>query len=616
MCGIAGEMRFDGQPVTAERMAAMTSQLQHRGPDGEGHWLGATAGFGHSRLAIIDVAGSAQPMASRDGRYVVTFNGEIFNYRSLRRELDYPFATDGDTEVLLALFDSAGPAGVQRLRGQFAYAIYDTFTGELHLFRDRLGILPLYYTVDDDRLLFASEIKALLAVVPNAAVDVDSLHDYLGRRSVLAPYTLFDGIRKLLPGHRLLVRPGGAVEVHQYWSVPNESVTTPIEPGEAIDRVEEALTESVRDALVADVPVGAYLSGGLDSSLIVALATSVNSGAQMRTYSAGFSDPRFDELPWARRVSQLLHTEHHEVTIGPSEFIDLWRPLTWHRDAPMSEPADVAVHKLAVLAGQDVKVVLSGEGSDELFAGYPKYRMATTADVVGMLPSRIRGPVLTRLDRALPAALGRLTIPVRAMAATSREQRLRTWFAPFTDTERQALLGPPRRHAEEWFGPGRGDAVRRMLYADTQGWLPDNLLERGDRMSMSASVELRPPFLDARVVELAFGLPSAVKLRRGTTKWVVKEVARRHLPTEIVDRRKVGFAVPLDAWFRDGLRDMAWDMLTSTNSYVGEIMAKSAIQDLLSSHDSGRRNEHIRLWTLLGLEVWHELFFRSAPTGA
>ncbi len=617
MCGIAGCLRFDGGMVPATDIEAMLGMLEHRGPDAKGTWFGPGIGLGHTRLSIIDLAGSTQPMASADGNLQVTFNGEILNYGALRAGLDYPFRTRGDTEVLLAMFERHGPQGVQRLRGQFAYAVYHAAAGELHLFRDRMGILPLYYAVEGSRLVFASEIKALLAVLPRPKVDVASLHDYLGHRSVHAPHTLFEGIQKLPPGHRLYVDRTGQVDVRPYWSLANDPLTITLSDQDACNRVEAALVDAVSEALVADVPVGAYLSGGLDSSLIVALASRARPGAPVATYSAGFRGSAWNELPWARAVSRLLGTDHHEVMVGPEDFIDSWSALTWHRDAPLSEPADVAVYRLAALARKDVKVVLSGEGSDELFAGYPKYRMAWMTEAVSSIPAAVRGPLLRAVERRLPARFGRPAIALRALAAPTCGDRLRTWFAPFTATERAALLGPPVRYTGRWYDEARGDAIRRMLYADCHGWLPDNLLDRGDRMSMAASLELRPPFLDARLVDLAFQLPSSVKLRRGTTKWVVKEVARRYLPTVVVDRTKVGFTVPLETWFRGGLRNLAWDLLTSRNSFVSEFVSRAGVRELLVSHDHGRRNEHMRLWTLLGLEVWHDVFFRrngSAPS--
>jgi asparagine synthase (glutamine-hydrolysing) len=611
MCGIVGIRRFDGQPVDADLLRFMSAQLEHRGPDGEGHWLGPGVGLGHRRLSIIDPAGSPQPMPSHDGRLHVTFNGEILNYTALRRRLSYPFSTDGDTEVLLAMFDAQGRRAVDDLDGQFAFALFDEADQALWLFRDRLGILPLYYYADERMFAFASEIKALIPALPRAPeVDESSLHDYLGRRSVPAPFTLFKGIRKVPPGHRVHVERHGRITVEPYWTIPADDTTRDIRPQEAVGIFREALDAAVRRNLVADVPVGAYLSGGVDSSLIVATAVGLGLRSSFMTFSAGFGDPRYDEVHYAREVSRFLGTAHHEVTVTPGAFQTLWRRLTWHRDAPLSEPADVAVFKLATEARRHVKVVLSGEGSDELFGGYPKHRFARWTVAAGLAPTSARKALLRPIERALPARAGRLRIAMRALSAESEADRFMAWFAPFTASERTALLGRPACRGHGLRHP-HGDALRRALFVDSHSWLADNLLERGDRMSMAASVELRPPFLDHHLVELAFSLPSSVKVRRGRTKWIVKEVARGVLPAAIVDRPKVGFRVPLDTWFRGGLEDLAWGSLLGANSFVATVMDRRAIQSLLESHRSGRRNEEIRIWTLLSLEMWHDTFFRG-----
>lgn len=607
MCGIAGVINLDGAPVRRQLLTAMADQLVHRGPDDCGIWIDGSRGLAHTRLSIIDVAASRQPMASAGGRAHLVFNGEILNYRELRRELAYPFRTNGDSEVLLALYEKYGADGVDRLRGQFAYAVHDTATGETHLFRDRLGVLPLYYFVNSRVFAFASEIKALLPVVGSADVDDDSLHDYLAHRSVPAPYTLIKGVRKVPQGHHLTIRADGTVRSRAYWQLPANSDVCKSGPREAVRLVAEGLTDSVRDALVADVPVGAYLSGGVDSSLIAALATKERKGAGLHTFAAGFGDPRFDETAWARKVAAIIGSTHHEVKVTANDFQRSWSKLSWHRDAPLSEPADVAVFSLAQRAREQVKVVLSGEGSDELFGGYPKHKFAGITRWVGPLPA----PALRFLERCLPAKGARLGTAMRALSETSHAERMRGWFAPFTEPERAALIGrPPARSAPSHYIDGQGDALSRMLYADAHTWLADNLLERGDRMSMAASLELRPPFLDHRLVELAFSLPSNVKVRGQTTKWVVKEVARQYLPNEIVDRPKVGFKVPLDDWFRGGLRDMAFDLLTGPSSFVGTTFDQAAVDKLLKAHVSGDRNEQPRIWTLLSLEVWHREFIR------
>lgn len=611
MCGIAGVSYFDGRAVPRELLAEMAARLSHRGPDDSGIWSEGSVGLAHTRLSIIDLSASRQPMASTDGNVHLVFNGEILNYRELRREINYPFVTQGDTEVLLALHEQSGQNAVERLRGQFSYAVHDATTGELHLYRDRLGILPLYYFTTSKVFAFASEIKALLPVMDSYRIDEQSLHDYLTYRCVPAPHTLIEGVRKVAPGHHLVVGREGRVSSSAYWRLSAASEVRRVSAREAVELVDRALTESVRESLVADVPVGTYLSGGVDSSLITALVARERHGAGLHTFSAGFGESPVDEIPWARMVAGIVGSTHHEVLVTAEDFQQTWSRLSWHRDAPLSEPADVAVFRLAELARREVKVVLSGEGSDELFGGYPKYRYAGITRWLGPLPA----PALRRLEKALPAKHARLSIAMRALSETSYPERMRGWFAPFTASERTDLIGrPPTRSSLAPYRDGRGSALCRALYADMHTWLTDNLLERGDRMSMAASLELRPPFLDHRLVELAFTLPSDVKIRGRTTKWVIKEVARQHLPTEIVDRSKVGFKVPLDEWFRGGLRDMAFDLLTGPSSFVGSTFDPVATRNLLNDHVKGERNEQTRLWPLLSLEVWHRELVRRTSS--
>jgi asparagine synthase (glutamine-hydrolysing) len=613
MCGIAGIRNLDGAPADPQLLAHMAAQLHHRGPDAADVWTDGEVGLAHTRLSIIDLNGSPQPMASAGGRTHVVFNGEILNYRELRAACTYPYRTDGDTEVLLALYHKFGPAGVTRLRGQFAYAVHDVRTRELHLFRDRLGVLPLYFYADHKVFAFASEIKALYPVLPSLDVDVESLHDYLAHRSVPAPHTLIRGVHKVPQGHHLTLTADGEVRMSAYWRLPAESETRRVTAHTAVQLVDEALTASIEEAVVADVPVGAYLSGGVDSSLITALVARQNRGAELHTFSAGFGDSRLDETMWARRAANVVGSTHHEVLVTADDFRQNWSKLSWHRDAPLSEPADVAVYRLAETAREHVKVVLSGEGSDELFGGYPKHRHAGITRWASAIPA----PPLRWAERNLPPGKARLGIALRALSEPNAAERMRAWFAPFTTHERAALVGrPPARSSLEPYLSGGGDALRRMLYSDSHTWLADNLLERGDRMSMAASLELRPPFLDHRLVELAFSLPSNVKVRNGTTKWVVKEVARRYLPDEIIDRPKVGFKVPLDDWFRGGLRDMAYDLLTGPSSFVGTTLDQTAVSRLLDAHSSGARDEQPRIWTLLSLEVWHRQLRTATSTVA
>jgi asparagine synthase (glutamine-hydrolysing) len=609
MCGIAGIRLFDGSPALKDQVDAMTGQLRHRGPDDSGYWMDGPVGFGHTRLSIIDLAGSPQPMVSPDGRFHLVFNGEIYNYRQVRSELAFEFRTNGDTEVLLAVLASAGPQGLRRLRGQFAFAIHDRDTDEIWLGRDGVGILPLYYAIDDDQLAFASEIKAILPVLERSPeLDTVQLGSYLMRRSVPAPHTLLSGVRKVPPGSVLRISASGQVRTERFWTLPAPEDTLEMSDDEAIERIDRQLREAVDDALVADVPVGSYLSGGIDSSLVVAAATKSMRGQPLHTFCAEFGDPRYDESSFAETVSDAFNTTHHVVGVRADTFMDLWEELTWHRDAPLSEPADIAVYRLAQQAREHVKVILSGEGGDELFGGYPKYRFARSTELSGYVPQALRQALLLPAERLLPASANRLRVALRSQTGRRVEDRMATWFAPFTAYECKELLGVDVLATEQ--AVVHRDAVDLMSRLDLGAWLPDNLLERGDRMSMAASLELRPPFLNPRLIETAMRLPSRLKVRNGETKWVLRQVARRHLPASIIDRPKVGFRVPLDSWFRTGLQDMTHDLLLGADSVAGSVLDQRSIRRLVASHESGRRNEEIRLWTLLSFEVWARMYRR------
>jgi asparagine synthase (glutamine-hydrolysing) len=615
MCGIVGIRRFDGRPVDEGLLRAMAARLAHRGPDGDGFAVFGDTGFGHTRLSIIDLAGSPQPMTSASGPFHVTFNGEIFNYQALRAELvrdGVPLRTHGDTEVLLETLRCSGLKGLDRLNGQFAFGYFDERAGTLLLARDRLGILPLYYAEGPGFVAFASEVKALLPALGAPQLDDDAVEDYLTYRSVPPPRTLFRGVRKLAPGTALHVGANGTLREETWWRLPAELRGEPLHGDAAIAAVASQLERAVALRLVADVPVGAYLSGGLDSSLTVALMKHARAGGEVETFAAGFADPRFDELPYARQVAEALGTTHHEVHVTAQDFQQLWETLSWHRDGPISEPADVAIFRIAQFARRSVKVLLSGEGSDEIFAGYPKYAFEPRLAALAALPSFLRLPLARAGERLLPGSRYRARQAARALTGRSTAERLQTWFAPFTWYERRALRGGfGALRSLGQYERCQGDHLRRMLYVDCHTWLADNLLERGDRMSMAASIENRPPFLDHELVELAFRVDSAMKVRGRSGKWIVKEIARRHLPANIVDRKKVGFRVPLDEWFRQGLREYAHDLLLGGDSFVSRYLARAPIERMLQDHASGRRNEELRLWTLLGFEVWHRACLRG-----
>ncbi|MEO5913713.1 MAG: asparagine synthase (glutamine-hydrolyzing) [Luteolibacter sp.] len=618
MCGIVGVRYFKGRRAEEGLLRQMAAQLHHRGPDGDGFKVLGDVGFGHTRLSIIDLAGSPQPMTSASGPFHITFNGEIFNYQSLRADLErdgVPLRTHGDTEVLLEIMRREGIRGLDKLNGQFAFAYYDETKETLIVARDRLGILPLYYHIGPDFFAFASEIKALLPAVGEPVLDDAAVEEYLTYRSVPPPRTLFKGIRKLAPGTVLHIGKDGSLREEVYWSLPARQQGDMLTGDAAIRAVDQKLQEAVALRLVADVPVGAYLSGGLDSSLTVALMKKLREGGEVQTFAAGFSDPRFDELPFARQVSEAVGTVHHEVMVTSQDFLDHWEKLSWHRDAPMSEPADVAINKIAKQARAQVKVLLSGEGSDEIFGGYPKYAFEPKLAPLAAIPNFLRVPMFRMGERLLPESKNRIRQAGRALAARSTAERMQTWFGPFTWYERKSLRpGYGNGNEPGQWDRAEGDHLRRMLYVDCHTWLADNLLERGDRMSMAASIENRPPFLDHELVELAFRIDSSMKIKGTSGKWLIKEIARKHLPQNIVDRKKVGFKVPLDEWFRGGLKDYVHDLLLGPDSFVSSYFDRRVIESLLVNHTRGRRNEELRLWTLMGLEVWHRAFFKALKT--
>ena len=615
MCGIVGIRYFKGRHAEEGLLRKMASQLNHRGPDGDGFLVLGNVGLGHTRLSIIDLAGSPQPMSSANGPFHITFNGEIFNYQTLRADLirdGVTLRTHGDTEVLLEILRKEGLQGLAKLNGQFAFACYDETKETLMVARDRLGILPLYYHVGPDFVAFASEIKALIPVIGHLEIDDDAVEEYLTYRSVPPPRTLFRGVRKLAPGTALHIGKDGNLREEVYWSLPARNQETILTGEAAIRAVEEKLQEAVALRLVADVPVGAYLSGGLDSSLTVALMKKLREGGEVQTFAAGFSDPRFDELPYARQVSEAVGTVHHEVMVDSNDFMELWEKLSWHRDGPMSEPADIAIHKIARQARTEVKVLLSGEGSDEIFGGYQKYSYEPKLAPLAALPGFLRVPMFRIGERLLPESKNRMRQAGRALAARSPAERMQTWFGPFTWYERKSLRpGYGKCNEPGQWDRAQGDHLRRMLYVDCHTWLADNLLERGDRMSMAAGIENRPPFLDHELVELAFRVDSGMKIKGNSGKWLLKEIARKYLPENIVDRKKVGFKVPLDNWFRGGLKDYVHDLLLGPDSFTSSYFNRKVVKNLLADHTNSRRNEELRLWTLMGLEIWYRAFFRN-----
>jgi len=625
MCGITGVYQERGEPVAFETLAAMMGIIGHRGPDDEGSYVEDGIGLGMRRLSIIDLEGGKQPIANEDGKVVTVFNGEIYNYRELRSELSgrgHKFASASDTEVIVHLYEEFGDECVQRLRGMFAFAVWDSRRRRLLIARDRLGIKPLYYTESKGRLIFASEIKAILQHPDiQARLDLQGLSGYLSLKYVPSPATMFEGIRSLPPGHRLICDTHGTT-VKPYWDLSfAQNHTGKHSEAEYTEQLEALLKETVRIHLVSDVPFGAFLSGGLDSSTIVALMSQFLNDP-VKTFSVGFegNGAAYSELPYARMVASRYRTDHHEVIIEPRHLINLAEKVIWHLDQPIADDACIANFMVAELASRHVKMVLTGEGGDELFAGYARYsgerlsplfRYATPAGKFLALAASRRIPGLRRPKLAL-----------YALCQADEAKRLANWFPLFNCGMKASLLDDEVKatlngtSADDIFADhlsrtdGR-DPLSRMLYVDTKLWLADDLLARGDKTSMAASLEARVPLLDHKLVEFAASLPPQLKIRRFTRKYLLREVSRALLPAEIVNRKKKGFPMPFAVWFRKDARSFLHDILSPATVRRRGLFNPAYVESLLHQHDTGFADHGTLLWSLLSVELWHRLFIDS-----
>jgi asparagine synthase (glutamine-hydrolysing) len=571
--------------------------------------------LGHRRLAIIDPAGAAQPMCDAAAGLSLVFNGEIYNFRALRETLmaaGYRFSRDSDTEVLLRAYQHWGRDVVHHLRGMFAFAIWDARAERLLLARDRFGEKPLFLHEDASGLYFASEIKALLPVPGlRVGVDLQSVWDYLAYRYVPGPGTLFSGIRKLMPG-TLAVWERGRLEEARYWSAADREPASRAMPlhepvGEFLSRLDEA----VRLEMVSDVPFGAFLSGGLDSSTVVALMSRHHS--MVKTFSVGFGDDGYSELEHAAVVARQFRTQHHEIVVSPADVMQGLAPLVAYRDAPVSEPSDIPIHLLAREAARSVKMVLTGEGSDELLGGYPKHVVERFAPGFQLLPKAVRRSLVRPLVRALPYRFRRIKTAVVSLDTDDWRERYVRWFGALDFAERDRLsalhLNGSSVHAAPPFDADPSASVlRRMLYFDQTSWLPDNLLERADRMTMAASIEARVPFLDHPLAAFVSSLPDRYRVRGFSGKWILREAARRLLPERILKRPKVGFRVPVNAWFRGPMRDYLLDQLCGASSRTSAYYERGALEHVLAEHMNGTQNHEKLLWSLLNLELWHRQY--------
>ncbi len=630
MCGICGLIHFDGKPVTRELLAGMNDLLTHRGPDGDGYFIDGAVGLAMRRLRIIDIAGSDQPLYNEDRSIALIFNGEIYNYRELRRGLasrGRRFKTDGDGETIVHLYEEYGADALKRLRGMFAFALWDARRGRLLLARDRFGQKPLHYYQDGKVFVFASEIKAILAhpAVPCmsrfAGGDQDALTAYLSFGYVPAPETAFAGIKTLEPASALQVDLPGAVKETRYWEAPRLAPPEPAAKAETyVGALRERLEEAVKLRLVSDVPLGAFLSGGLDSSLIVALMRRY-SNAAVKTFSIGFEgDDSFDETPFAETVARHLGTEHSAFRVKP-EALSLLSDLVWHHDQPFADSSAIPTYLVSKLTREQVTVALTGDGGDELFVGYERFYAAELMRRLAVVPSPILRAAAGLL-RHMPEGTGYYN-PVKRARRFARAASQGLADAAFDlvrvfDHELLAEICPGADGRPPVMNPylnsGQTHPIAWLVEANMKSYLPDDLLTKADRCSMMASLEARAPFLDHELAEFAAAIPFNLKLKGGNTKFILKEAARGLLPDDIINRKKHGFGVPLGAWLRQDI-GAARDILLSRRARERGLLDMTVVERLIREHESGARDHNRQLWALLTLEEWHRQFVDGARLG-
>ena len=625
MCGICGKINFNSEPVNEDLLRQMTSCLSHRGPDDEGIYLKDNVGLGHRRLSIIDLSPSAhQPMSNEDGSLWIVYNGEIYNFPELRENLikkGHTFHSKSDTETIIHLYEEYGVDCLKYLRGMFAFAIWNDKDRSLFLARDRVGKKPLYYWHTKDTFVFASEIKSILQDSGyTRKPDHTAIHHYLTYQYVPSPWTAFEGIQKLPPAHYLVLK-NGQVEIKRYWKLsylPKHRMK-----GEDLgDEIIERLRESVRIRLISDVPLGAFLSGGIDSSAIVALMSGIMD-EPVKTFSIGFKETAYNELHYARMVAERFRTNHVEFVVEPKA-IDIIDKLIWHYNEPFADPSAIPTYYVSKLAREHVTVVLNGDGGDENFAGYGRY----AANEFSRMMHRFFPPSVAKAVLPLVMILPHGKNPTNFFWRLKRflqeyvktpELRNGHWLCHFTTEMKNDLYEgdflKQFSHVDSFdllldkYKEAEADSfLDKTLYADVMMYLPDDLLVKVDVASMANSLEARSPFLDHEFMEFAAKIPSELKLKGRTTKYILKESLKGILPDEVLYREKMGFGVPIDHWFRNELKDMAYDIILGERARSRGYFKTSALKRILDEHSSYKWNWHYHIWNLLMLELWHRMF--------
>lgn len=630
MCGICGIVTATGstRSATEQQVRRMCDVIRHRGPDGEGVFLDPGVALGHRRLSIVDVAHGAQPMASADGRFHIVYNGEVYNHPTLMPQLQaegVQYRTHCDTETVLHLYERVGKALPTQLRGMFAIAIWDRRERELFLARDRFGVKPVYYAhLADGTLVFGSEIKAILASGEvRAELNVSALPDYLANYGPSGDDTMYAGIRRLPAGHSLTWKDG-AIRIAQYWDLSfAEGSLDARSEASLVEEYRERFREAVRLRLMADVPLGMFLSGGIDSAAITAVMSQLVD-EPIKTFSVAFAEREANELAYARLVAERYRTDHHEIVVSPEQFFAELPRLVWHEDEPIAHPSSIALHFVSRLAAERVKVVLTGEGSDETLAGYNRYRVTVFNSRFGsnyerLTPGALRSAVKEGIA-ALPAGAGLRRKLERTFLYLPSDLDTIYFdnFAVFGRARQAEVLAPELRarlagidpYAAHHAALERTNArslLNRLLYADSKTYLHE-LLMKQDQMSMAASIESRVPFLDHPLVEFAAALPLRMKLRGVTTKYILREAMRSLLPAEILSRRKMGFPVPVGAWFAGPYRHLIHEFVLSPRAAARGLFDMNAISRMADAHLRGEQKHDQRLWALVNLEIWQRIF--------
>ena len=628
MCGIAGIIKFDRDArVNSDTIRQMCTVMSHRGPDDGGFYVSGQVGIGMRRLSIVDLARGHQPISNEDETVWIVFNGEIYNHAELREQLQtrgHHYRTNSDTETIVHLYEEYGRDCVRHLRGMFAFAIWDTKKQHLFIARDRLGIKPLYYRLTTESLAFGSEIKVVLAAGVQPKFNRKVLPEYLAFGYVSGSESFYDGIVKLMPGHTMQVGVDGQVSIQPYWDLPATEQDSSHNESYYVEKYRDLLEQAVQSHLMSDVPLGVFLSGGIDSSAVAALMTKLRR-APVETFSVGYAEDQYSELPYARVVSEHLKSIHHEVLVSREQFFDALPQLIWHEDEPIAWPSSVPLYFVARLARERVKVVLTGEGSDETLGGYARYAFTIKNAALdryyrGVFPDAVRRVIRDTIQNSSHISANLR----RKLAHTPLARDGNSWaslyfdnfLCAFSEQEQHGLLsdevaaefkaGAPYESSLEYWERSSGDVLHRLLYTDIKTYLVE-LLMKQDNMSMAASIESRVPFLDHVLVEFGTNIPRKFQLQGLSGKQILKKAVQDLLPHEILYRKKLGFPTPWSRWLKGPQLQEIRDLLLEPRSMDRKLFKRAAIERLFDEHKAGYIDHYDRIWRLLNLELWHRV---------